>query len=248
MLVMVVDHAKQAERIADFLVTHGPALEGVLLYGSVARGSATEWSDIDLLVVGPRTDVRVSELLRKVRKNFPHDRVSLVYLATDQVEEYLSRGSRFLIHIRREGRILHDGSGILTAALSRPFEPIPATEEIDLELERLQMYDDLSRYGDNYLFCLSHIYTLAKTIVMARLAEAGFYEFDRTRAFTAFGERWPEAKPALATIQELQPFYNLVSRRHPQPLPFSFKGTGDKVAAAVEAARDIASASEVELV
>jgi predicted nucleotidyltransferase len=240
--------ADQAQEIADFLAEDGPAIEAVLLYGSVARGSSNEWSDIDLLVVGARTDISASRLLRQVKRRFSGVRISIVYLAADQVREYLSSGSRFLVHIRQEGRILRDTSGLLADALSIPFEPISASEEVEVELDRLAMYDDLSRYGNNFLFCLAHIYTLAKTITMARLADVGVYEFDRERAFSAFAARWPQTEADVQVIRELRPFYSLVSRREPEPLPFSFRGSGEKVAAAVEAVRRIAATSTHELV
>lgn len=238
----------EAQQIADFLVEQGPSIQGVLLYGSVARGTESDWSDIDLLVVGTGADVTAGKLVHFVKRRFPGKRVGIVYLRADEVRDYLSAGTRFLVHIRREGRILRDETGVLCDALRASFTPIPASEEVENELRRLRMYDDLSRYGRNYLFCLAHIYTVAKTIVMARLADEDVYEFDRDRAFERFGERWPSTEPALETVRALRPFYSLVSNRQPERLPFSFRGNEAKVQAAVAAVRDIAAASAPQLV
>ena len=213
----------------------------MLLYGSVARGSEGPWSDIDLLVVGERGDLTAAQLYRAVRAEFPECPVSIVYLSRDRIEEYLTTGTRFLVHIREEGRVLEDPHGVVARALSAPFEPLPASDEIDRELRRLDLYDDLSRYGDNYLFCLAHIYTIAKAIVMARLAADGVYEFDRDHAFVAFARRWPDMAASVQTVQQLEPFYNMVAHRKPEPLPFPFKGHGQNVSRAVEAVRSLAS-------
>ena len=228
-----------AHTIADYLVDDGPELDGVLLYGSVARGSANAWSDLDFLAVGQRSDISVGDLLRGVKIRFPGVRVSIVYLPDERLDEYLTAGTRFLVHVREEGRILRDSTGALQRALAAPFEPVPAEEEIEPELQRLKLYDDPTRYGDNFLFCFAHVYTIAKTIVMARLADDGAFEFDRDRAFDEFVSRWPLALPAVATIRELRPFFNLVSRRRPEPLPFDFRGCPATLSTAVAAVREL---------
>ena len=147
------------------------------------------------------------------------------------------------MHVRREGKILRDHNRELSTALATDFTPIAANEEIERELARLALYDDLSRYGDNFLFCLAHIYTIAKTIMMARLADVGIYEFDRERAFSQFASRWPDARTEVELIRSLRPFYGLVTKRRPESLPFSFHGNEHRVARAVQAVRLIAETS-----
>lgn len=68
---------QDARSIARTLVATFPGIDAICLYGSVARGDATEWSDIDLLVTG--SDGKLTpERLRKVLSRQDWDRVSLI--------------------------------------------------------------------------------------------------------------------------------------------------------------------------
>jgi predicted nucleotidyltransferase len=84
---------------------YGAAVEAVILYGSYARGEATEDSDIDLLVV---VDDRLDPW--KVRDSLD-DFLLDVLLNTDRVvsvivapkEHYEQYQSPFAVNVRREG-------------------------------------------------------------------------------------------------------------------------------------------------
>ena len=216
-------------------------VEGVCLFGSIARGESSSWSDIDLLVVGG-DDVRPTTLLRALPERLRRERLSLVCYSKDELRQLFDSGSSFVDHIRHEGRILHDRTGFLEQVLTADFEPrIDVKGELDAELERLRVYDDVSVYNDNFLFGFAQLYAIGKAIVILGLIADGQREFARDPAFAAFRRLYPEVAPAVDTVERLRPFYQLVTRRQPETLPFSYVGTCEEFARAAAAVRALAA-------
>ena len=84
---------------------YGPRLKDVILYGSWARGDATEASDIDLLIVlegqvvpGQEID-RMIEIITDI--NLKHGELISVYPVSE--ENYYTIDSPLFINVRREG-------------------------------------------------------------------------------------------------------------------------------------------------
>ena len=84
---------------------YGQRLKNIILYGSWARGEATEESDIDLLVVlkgkvqpGQELD-RMIDIITEI--NLAHDVLISVYPESE--ESYATVNSPLLINIRKEG-------------------------------------------------------------------------------------------------------------------------------------------------
>ncbi|RMH35565.1 MAG: nucleotidyltransferase domain-containing protein [Acidobacteria bacterium] len=93
-------------RVKDFLVErYGSGIKGVILYGSHARGTATEDSDVDLLVVVEDSldpwqvrrslDALLFDILLKTE-----ELISVVVVGEGYYEKYTSP---FLANVRREG-------------------------------------------------------------------------------------------------------------------------------------------------
>jgi predicted nucleotidyltransferase len=230
----------RAAHISEDIVSAIPEVTGVCLYGSVARGEAGPESDLDLLVVGQDPALTPSLIRRRLRLKGQTPRVSIVYHTPRTLERYLSTGSRFLLHVQREGQILYDDQGFLTKLKQYPVLQVPAHEEIAGQLKRLELYEKPDRYNGNFLFVLSHIYAIGKAVVMAILAERGVFEFNRDRAFDAFGELFPDASEDTKAVARLGPFYRLVSRGTSEHLPFSYHDCGDAVLEAAAAVRRLA--------
>lgn len=80
----------------------------VVLFGSYARGTATDDSDVDLLVVmpygGKAADVAV-DIRLKLRPPFPLD---LVVRRPDQIRERIAMGDSFLREVVASGTILYE--------------------------------------------------------------------------------------------------------------------------------------------
>jgi len=92
-------------RIADRLRERLHA-ERIVLYGSVATGSATLDSDIDLLIVAPTMEkgyirmARARAAIRDLSRGLP---VSPLVLTPDEISAGMSRGDAFLGEIQRSG-------------------------------------------------------------------------------------------------------------------------------------------------
>lgn len=235
-------HMSQALReraavVTADLVSAFPQINGVCLFGSVARGDAGPDSDLDLLVVGDDPELTPSIIRRRLHLQGSMPRVSLVYHTAETLNRYFETGSRFLLHLQLEGDVLYDSSGLLGDLQGRPLLKAPVRAEVAGQLKRLSLYDDPCRYNGNFLFPLSHIYAIGKAIVMAILAENEIYEFNRERAFDAFAVRFPNARGDIETIRQLMPFYTLVSKGIEPVLPFSYHDCNTEVSKAVAAVR-----------
>ena len=79
----------------------------VILFGSQARGEAGPDSDVDLLVVEPRVDDRLGEIVRLQRVLAPlRLPADLVVVSATHVEEWGDVQNTMLHDALREGRVL----------------------------------------------------------------------------------------------------------------------------------------------
>jgi len=99
-------HAQIAQLTSKIVAAERP--EKVILFGSYASGTATENSDVDLLVIS-RSDLPLRE--REVRltrhlfgSGVPYD---LLMLTPEEVEERLHRNGPFIREILSSGRVLY---------------------------------------------------------------------------------------------------------------------------------------------
>lgn len=83
--------------------------EKVILFGSYARGDATEDSDVDILVIAPTTERlfdRMAKVLELVRDLYDGLALSPIVLRPEEVSERLKRGDQFIQGILEEGKEL----------------------------------------------------------------------------------------------------------------------------------------------
>jgi predicted nucleotidyltransferase len=232
---------EHAARAATHLARRHPCVDGVLLFGSVARGTHTEWSDIDLFVVVTSGTITVRRLLTTAAEVTSRT-LGIVARQRRDLPSYLGSGTRFVEHLYLEGRIVIDHSKTLTNLLRNDPPPVDADAELGAELERLEVFADPAPFNGNFLLCYARVYTIAKAVVMAKLASDGVFEFDRERAFQRFADRWPQAADAVAEVARLRPFYAMVNDREPGPLPFAWTGDGRQLKRSVQATRQLAYA------
>ena len=106
-------YRKVAEECANRLVTKlGDEVEAIVLYGSVARGTAREESDIDLLVVVWEPD-RVRKAVQGVCYDYDFERGFDVMTSVMDCDSYHLKllvrvRSPFLSNVLRDGVVLHD--------------------------------------------------------------------------------------------------------------------------------------------
>ena len=83
--------------------------EKIILFGSLARGDAHEWSDMDLIVVKD-TDVSYGERIKTLTPLI-RDRLVAADILVYSLEEYGSareKGSVFLREAERDGEVLYE--------------------------------------------------------------------------------------------------------------------------------------------
>jgi uncharacterized protein len=81
--------------------------ERIVLFGSHAYGTPSTYSDVDLLVVMPQNGSslgQAAEILRRVRAPFALD---ILVRTTEQIEQRLSWGDRFIHEILTRGKVLY---------------------------------------------------------------------------------------------------------------------------------------------
>lgn len=83
--------------------------EKVILYGSYARGEASEDSDVDLFIIAPTKQrffermATVRGLIRDLRNGLP---VAPIVLTPEEVEKRIKIGDQFIIEIIEKGTYL----------------------------------------------------------------------------------------------------------------------------------------------
>ena len=80
----------------------------VVLFGSYAHGSATDDSDVDLLVILPFTGKSVNQSVQirlRLRPTFP---VDLIVRTPEKVRERLAMGDDFMRETLQEGTVLYE--------------------------------------------------------------------------------------------------------------------------------------------
>ncbi len=82
--------------------------ERVIVFGSYVRGTVTEDSDVDLLVIVPfegRSVDKSVEIRMKLRPQFP---VDLLVRTPEKVRERMEMGDGFMREILEEGKVLYE--------------------------------------------------------------------------------------------------------------------------------------------
>ncbi len=95
----------RVQRIAERLKKEYNA-EKVILFGSYARGEATEDSDIDLLIIAPTPErfyQRMATILRLVRDLYYGLPISPIVLRPEEIEERKRIGDQFVQEIIEKG-------------------------------------------------------------------------------------------------------------------------------------------------
>jgi predicted nucleotidyltransferase len=233
--------AWEAAELAAASLSALPDIQGVLLFGSVARRRSDPDSDIDMLVVGTTPGLMTGALLAALPANLRKWHLSIQYYTTGELAELFAAGPAFTDHLRREGVVLYDRDGRLGELISSPGgRAISIDDEIALQLSRLGPLEAWPQYNGNFLVCLAELYAIARAVVILVLARSDAAEFDHRTIFSAYRTRYPERGADVDTVAELAPFARLVAGRGGE-LPFSYRDAEDQAGAAVAAIRRLAA-------
>jgi predicted nucleotidyltransferase len=218
-----------------------PGIEAVCLFGSAARGDLTPTSDVDLLILS--SDGAGDNVFNWRPRGPTTSRITLANYTVSSLDRVLDRKATFGVHLRMEGKILFDRRRNLDRILAkrRSTTAVAKIEIADLR-RSLAVFYDLGMFNGNFLICLGRLYSTGRSLAMANLMRGGQAEFNTDRAFAAFSAKWPSLKPDVAVVEQLRPFYLLVTGRPRVPLPFPYVNTRPQTARAVSAVRRIGAA------
>jgi len=111
-LAVTATYAKAVEQLRDRLVRElGDEIDSIVLYGSVARNTASDESDIDILVVARGDETGLYDKISKIRTQVDLENntlTALVYVTSEELEHYFKLGSPFMKSVSEEGMILYD--------------------------------------------------------------------------------------------------------------------------------------------
>jgi len=99
---------KFRKRVLDKL---GKRIYSIIVYGSVARGTATKDSDIDILVIGK--DRKDWETVSRIAYEIDFENgfrtfITTIFLTEDEFKHRLKVGDPFLHNVLKEGVVLYD--------------------------------------------------------------------------------------------------------------------------------------------
>jgi predicted nucleotidyltransferase len=216
---------KHDAELARVLVEKFPAIDSVLLCGSVARGDANQWSDIDLMITTSNPKLTRAHL----REAFGDrtNRVSLIFYRTADFEKEYKKRGLFVAHLIKEGIPLYDKLGLLRQVLSEP--------------SQTPTYPRKSRTSAP---SSHHTCTPSARQSSSSLWPGGILEFNRETAFRRFAIMSPDLAGQIGKVTRLRP-YSLVSCRGPEPLPFSYHTAAAQMTEAVNAIDPLRSVPHV---
>ena len=85
--------------------------EKIILFGSYAHGTATDDSDVDLLVIMPRTRERGERMSVRIRHAVPRDfPLDLLVRTPAEISKRLRWGDFFLREIMERGEVLYEAN------------------------------------------------------------------------------------------------------------------------------------------
>ena len=103
----------------------GESLLGAVLFGSVARGTDTATSDVDVLFVLPESQAEstADSITRLARQASRQYRIAVSSDTVDRLQHFVDVGDPFVRTIFGQGEILRDTNGLLSALHARCHDP-----------------------------------------------------------------------------------------------------------------------------
>lgn len=192
-----------------------PAVLGVALFGSTARGDGGENSDVDLLVVrDPASTGR--EVKAGVLAAFgSSSAASLIVQTPAQLESEFATRPSFGLHLADEAVVLLEKEGWKGFdALFRSVaaDPTALEREVQRRAGDLKVYERLVRFNGHYIGFMANMYAISRAVVIARLLQRDVHEYSWRSIFRIYSSYRPDLASDLELLEGLRPFY-LVSRK-----------------------------------
>jgi hypothetical protein len=220
--------AQNAEALALRVSTLGSERPIVtMIFGSVGRGDDDRQSDLDVLVVvGDDDEART---LRSHVADGSFNVRPLVLSRRAMVDEVALRPS-FVSHLLDEGRVVQQSPGwiplreeLALAASDREL----LSREIKRRARAIESFASPERFSNSPVTALSHVYAIARSLVIARLLQSGVHEYSWQRAFDRYSELHPELRSEIDALKALRPYYEFARARPGSSRPDRSVGTDE---------------------
>lgn len=240
------NNLRAAEAVAKDIgraLANRPTTTSVCLLGSVARGDATHWSDLDLLLIN-RDGRRPTRLLTELAAEASGLPVSVMVRSALHFKRSAEGGTLFALHIRTEARILFDRNAWLANLLTATADvPVDTGWTLAWAERELALYEHLDRFNGIFLHALARLFSLGRAVAIALTALNGKAEFGKDRPFTTLMERYPVHAPELGRLLELRAFHERANGANGVVLPFDHHDAEDAVLQAVSDVRRLIRAA-----
>jgi len=193
----------------------------IILIGSYARGDIHEYSDIDMVLITD-LDLPRSYFYSILPERLNIKELSLLPYNSIVFSELYFEGSIFMAHVLKEGKLLYD-DGYFITLLKKPFKILKENLFFELQIikQRLSLYNDLSIYGEIFIDCLSHLYSIAKNTAIIALASKGDIIFNKEEVFNHFLHHFPDLEQEIEELKKLKTFSLIWSKGAALSRPFS---------------------------
>jgi hypothetical protein len=192
----------------------------VLVFGSVARGDDNETSDVDvMIVVADRESADVVD--RAVRVDQSRRVIPTVRTVTSLVEEARDRPS-FVAHLVDEAIVVRTSPSwpaVRERLAKAATDPDALTLEVHCRLRHLDSFARPERFRLSPVTALSHLWAIARSVVIARLLQQGVHEYSWRRAFDRYADLRPDLREDLEALKQLRPYYERARARPGARLP-----------------------------
>lgn len=192
----------------------------VVLFGSAARGDDDEQSDIDILIVVAGRDPQRTIVGKVV--GGPRTRVSPIVMTLEGLIHEGTMRPSFIAHLLDEAVIVQSTprwETVVPVLREAASNRDALACEIQRRVRAVETYQDPERFEASPVTVLSHLYAIARSVVIARLLEEGVHEYNWHRIFDAYAELKPYHKRQIETLKNLRPYYEFARSRNGARLP-----------------------------
>lgn len=191
-----------------------------VVFGSTARGDNDERSDLDILIVVTEPDAERVMLDAIVRG--PSPVISPVVFTVDGLLHEAAMRPSFIAHILDEGLTVMSASqwDRLLPKLRRAAADRDAlAREVRRRVRAVETYRDPERFESSPVTVLSHLYAIARSVVIARLLQQGVHEYNWHRIFDTYADLEPQYRSEIEALKNLRPYYDYARSRRGARMP-----------------------------